>query len=149
MVTVRATFCFATETDPQDPSNYTRSGLEVVFRPHDQKIGEDGIHPNSSWFFQLKEYQTDTELRRDAHKWETTLHRERRMRGSSLNNPVFDIHYNAREAGGPTHAANKIRYSLIVTVSSPRTPDLYNRVVRAYRTQLQPLTPVIQIPIRT
>jgi hypothetical protein len=29
MVEITATFCFATATDPQDPLNYTRSGLEV------------------------------------------------------------------------------------------------------------------------
>ena len=34
MVTITATFCYATQTDPQDPLNYTRAGLEVVFRPH-------------------------------------------------------------------------------------------------------------------
>jgi hypothetical protein len=28
-VNIRATFCYATETDPQDPLNYTRAGLEV------------------------------------------------------------------------------------------------------------------------
>ena len=37
MVKIAATFCFATLTDPQDPLNYTRSGLEVRFRPHDKK----------------------------------------------------------------------------------------------------------------
>jgi len=35
MVTIRATFCYTTRTDPEDPGNYTRSGLVVVFRPHD------------------------------------------------------------------------------------------------------------------
>ena len=70
------------------------------------------------------------------------------MRGSSLKNPVFDIHYNAREGGGSTQTANRIRYALVVTVCSPRTPDLYDRVVRAFRTQLQPLMPTIEIPVR-
>jgi hypothetical protein len=31
MVSIAATFCFACETDPQDPSNYTRGGLDITF----------------------------------------------------------------------------------------------------------------------
>jgi len=147
-VTIRATFCFAAETDPEDPSNYTRAGLEVTFRPHDQKFDENGVYPKPSAFFRQQEYQTETELRRDAHKWETTLHRSRRMNGKGLLNPVFDIHYNAREGGGPTRAAGKIRYALIVTVSAPKITDLYDRVVRTYQNILIPLRPLIQIPVR-
>lgn len=52
MVTITATFCFASATDPQDPLNYTRSGLEVRFRPHDRKRKDPKqLHPNTSWFF--------------------------------------------------------------------------------------------------
>src|SRR5207302_1436302 len=93
LVTIRATFCYATRIDPQDPGNYTRSGLEVVFRPHDGKPNAGAEHPKSSAFFQLKEFSVEHELRRDAHKWETALHRERRMQASKLSNPVFDIHH--------------------------------------------------------
>ena len=32
-------------------------------------------------------------------KWETVLHNSKNMLGSTLKKPVFDIHYNAREAG--------------------------------------------------
>src|SRR5262249_18752605 len=32
-VRIRVTLCYASHTDPQDPGNYTRSGLDVVFRP--------------------------------------------------------------------------------------------------------------------
>ena len=71
------------------------------------------------------------------------------MRGSSLQNPVFDIHYNAREESGPTRSTNIIRYALVVTIQSHRTVDLYDRVVRRYRTHLRELQPTIQIPIRT
>jgi len=39
-VTITATFCYATETDPQDPLNYTRAGLEVSFRPDKDKFVE-------------------------------------------------------------------------------------------------------------
>lgn len=148
MVTMRATFCYGTQTDPDHPGAYTRSGLEIVFRPHDQKFAKDATHPKSAAFFQLKDFSTEDELRRDAHKWETVLHREKRMRGSSLRNPVFDVHYNARDAGGPSATTDQIPYALVITVRAPCVRDLYDRVVRRYQTQLQPLLPVIEIPVR-
>jgi hypothetical protein len=149
LVAIRATFCYATRTDPQDPGNYTRSGLDVVFRPHDGKPTDGLEHPKSSPFFQLKEFSVEQELRHDAHKWETTLHRERRLQSAGLRNPVFDIHYNAREGGARASTPPKIRYALVVSVTAPKTPDLYNMIVRRYATQLRPLQPILTIPIRT
>lgn len=148
LVTLRATFCYRTQTDPDHPGAYTRSGLDIVFRPHDQKFSPDAAHPKPVAFFQLKEFSTGDDIRRDAHKWETVLHRQKRMRGSGLHNPVFDVHYNAREAGGPSGTTDQIPYALVITVSAPAVRDLYDRVVRRYRTQLQPLLPVIEIPVR-
>lgn len=58
--------------------------------------------------------------------------RRKSMRGTSLKNPVFDIHYNAREAGGQSHGRRKIRYALIITVEAPKHVDLYNEILRAY-----------------
>jgi hypothetical protein len=149
LVTITATFCYATLTDPQNPGNYTRSGLDVVFRPHDEEPHAGAEHPTSSTFFRKSEFSVEQDLRRDAHKWETTLHRERRMRGNSLHNPVFDIHYTPRDGGGPSAAPPKIRYALVVSVSAPKTQDLYNKIVRRYRTLIRPLQPVLTIPIRT
>lgn len=151
-VTIKATLCYATPVDPAHPGNYTRAGMDVVFFPHDQQYAEDSPSPDklkSDPFFQLKEFSNEQELRHQAHKWETTLHREKKTkRASSLSNPFFTIHYNAREGSGPTRAAERIRYALVVSVSSPRTPDLYDRIVRRYATVIQPLTPLVQIPVR-
>jgi hypothetical protein len=148
LVTITATFCYATQTDPEDPGNYTRSGLDVVFRPHDGKPHSSAQHPTSSGFFRTQDFSVEQELRRNAHKWETTLHRSRRMRGDGLRNPVFDIHYTARDSGAPAAAPPKIRYALVVSVASPRTADLYNKIVRRYATLIRPLQPVLTIPIR-
>lgn len=148
MVQISATFCIASTTDPQDPSNYTKAGLDVVFRPHAKKFdNEDSINPKSESFFQLSDFSTETDLRRQAHKWETVMHATHRKRGSSLLSPVFDVHYNARESGAANQSADELKYALVVTVESPRTPDLYDRVVRTYATQLEPLTPVIEIQV--
>ncbi len=149
-VYITATFCYATQVDPEHPGNYTKSGLSVVFRPDKAKFSRDeAVHADSAAFFQpAKLYNTEQNLRTDAHKWETCLHRRVGKLAKSLNEPVLDIHYNARSEGRGDSSAEKIRYALIVTVEAPKVKDLYDRVVREYRTQLQPLTPVIDIPIQ-
>jgi len=151
MVDISATFCYATPTDPQDPLNYTRSGLEVRFRPHDQKRKDPNqVHADSGQFFQAKDvYVDESDLRADAHKWETTMHKMRSMRASGLRNPVFDVHYNARMGGRNAKGAEKIPYALVITVSSKKTRGLYNKIVQRYQTILEPLKPVVEIPIRT
>ena len=157
-VTIRATFCYATKTDAAFPGAYTRAGLAVTFRPHDQRMGtykdEKGVTrqstmPATAPFFQKSDFDPEKELRHDAHKWETTLHKEITKRGSGLRNPAFDVHYVAREEGGDGAPDDELDYALVVTVSSKRVQDLYNRVVTRYRTVLRPLVPAVQIPIRT
>ena len=153
-VAVTATFCYATETDPQDTVNYTRAGLEIKFRPNRTKRtkrnGRSPQHPDTMPFFQLKKlYNTEEQLRRDTHQWETSLKRIRSFMGSTLNDPVFDIHYNARKGGHPYVNAKPIPYALVVTVHAKNVPDLYDRISQRYRTQLEALKPVIQISIRT
>lgn len=147
---ITATFCFATQIDPEHPGSYTKSGLSVVFRPHRYKFArDDSLHPKSESFFRPGGlYANEHQLRRDAHKWETTLHRRKRKRLSSLKEPVFDIHYVARSKGGSTSSARKIRYALVLTINVPRADDLYNEVVRQYEARLAPLIPVIELPIQ-
>ena len=147
-IRLTATFCYASPTDPQDAAAYTRAGLEVVFRPNGEKIKDGKANADTKGFFDMKKYATEEERRSDMGKWETVLHGSRRMRGSSLNNPVFDIHYNAREAGGPAAGAEKIRYALIITIEAPKHADLYNDILRAYAKTLVPIQPQIALPIR-
>jgi hypothetical protein len=151
IVEIAATFCFATLTDPQDPLNYTRSGLEVRFRPHDKKRKKTNqLHADASYFFQSKDVSVEEiDLRADAHKWETTLHKCRTLRGSGLRNPVFDVHYNARVGGRNALSANKIPYALVITITSRKTKNLYDKILLRYPTILEPLKPVIEIPLRT
>lgn len=149
-ITIKATFCFTTETDPQDPLTYTKSGLEIIFRPN---IGirkkSSQLHPDTKSFFKFGGlYSTESELRKDAHKWETTLSTSRSFQSKTLHDPVFDVHYNARTSGGPAIAPRPIPYSLVLTVTAPKIPDLYNRLLRRYQTQLEALRPVVPIQIR-
>jgi hypothetical protein len=148
-ITLSATFCYASPTDPQDAACYTRAGLEITFRPNDTRIKAGKSHAASRSFFTAKPFATEEELRADSGKWETVLHASDTMRGSTLSNPVFDIHYNAREAGGKATGADKIRYALILTVEAPKHADLYNEILRAYATTLIPIRPQVTIPVRT
>jgi hypothetical protein len=91
----------------------------------------------------------ESSLRTDAHRWETTLHKSRSIRASGLRNPVFDVHYNAREGGRNAKSADKIPYALIITVESKSTRNLYNKILQRYPTILEALAPVVEIPIRT
>jgi hypothetical protein len=62
---------------------------------------------------------------------------------------VFDIHYNARLGGHDgTSTAPRLRYAMVITVESARTPDLYDRVLRTYATRLEALVPRVGVPLR-
>lgn len=147
-IKLKATFCYASPIDPQDASSYTRAGLDIVFRPNDSRIEKGKSNPVTKGFFDMKRYATEEERRSDIGKWETVLHAEKSMLGSSLNGPVFDIHYNAREAGAATTGADKIKYALVITVEAPKHEDLYNEILRSYQSILLPIQPQISLPIR-
>lgn len=147
-IRLKATFCYSSPTDPQDAISYTRAGLEVVFRPSDKRIKEGKANADTKGFFDMKKYATEAERRSDMGKWETVLHGNKSMLGSSLDNPVFDIHYNAREGGGPTTGAEKIRYALIISVEAPKHADLYNEILRSYAKTLVPIQPKVTLPVR-
>ena len=148
MVTIKATVCFATEVDSADPANYTRSGVEVKFRPSLDNHRPEKQYPETMSFFQARDCNVPGRLlRADAHRWETVLTKEKRIRGSSLKDPMFNFNYVARDEGGVAKKAPQIPYSLVVTITAPKMPDLYNRVFRRYRTTLEPIRPVLQVPV--
>ncbi len=146
---ISSTFTFATQTDPQDPLHYTRSGLEVVFRPHSGKRTKAGqVNADSGAFFRAGDmHQSEVELRRDAQKWETTLHAHRQFKQGQLQEPVFDVHYNARSRGGAATDPDKILYALVVSIRTPDVKDIYDKVLVRYRTKLETMRPIIGIPI--
>lgn len=155
-IKIKATLCYATAVDPHHPENYTRSGLEITFRPNKTKrtinkdTNRESLHAASKPFFGTlqKQFQTEEELRRDALKWENCMHSHKSMNGTSLNDPVFDIHYNARMEGHNDTRSQEIEYALVITVEAPKVKDLYDQVVRRYRNKLEQLIPIIEIPLR-
>jgi len=152
-IRITATFCYATEVDPQDPFNYTRAGLEITFRPNRDRFSRTEFgtskQPSPRAFFSSKGYAPEDELRRDAHKWETCLKATKNFYADTLKDPVFDVHYNARLGGAQTSQGKPISYALVVTVHATHIKDLYNKIAQRYRTQLEPLRPIIKLPIRT
>ena len=151
MVSIKATICYKTQTDPDHPGNYTRAGLEVTFRPNDSRFSrDDQAHPDSATFFGSSlPGATEHELRRDAWKWENCLHGVKRKRGNTLVNPCFDIHYIARLEGHNPVSPENLRYAMVISVHAEGVTDLYNQVVRRYAPQIEPLRPIIEVPIRT
>jgi hypothetical protein len=151
MVSLSATVVYKSQTDPHHPGNYTRAGLEVTFRPHGGRFSSDGqVHPDSKSFFGSSPSGAgEDERRRDALKWENCLYATKRIRGSSLLNPVFDIHYNSRIEGRNFASAPNLPYALVVSVQAKGIADLYDQVVRKYATQLEPLRPMHAVQLRT
>ena len=148
-VLITATLCYATEVDPNHPGNYTRAGLEAVFRPHDQKRKKPTQrHADTKSFFgKAQNGLIEDELRRDAWKWENCLHGSVAFQGRSLQNPIFDIHYNPRLEGRNFAPEEELAYALVVSVQAKKLSDLYDTIVRKYATQIEPLRPVVEIPI--
>lgn len=135
MVRIKATCCFSTSVDPQDTSMYTKAGIEISWRPKkDQK--------SESFFLQQKK-ATEAELRRDAAKWETVLHEEKRKKGSSLDSPSFQIHYMARDSGAPVSStkADTIKYAFIVTLEAPKHSSIFNDILDTYSEILSEIKP--------
>jgi len=147
LVTITATICIATKTDPEHPLTYTRSGLQIFFRKDRQDIAPGKTNPKPSPFFKTGTGMSESLIRSDAHQWETVRHESRRMRGRDLKNPCFDIHFNPREEGHDT-AGENIPYAMVVTVSAPKIKNLFDLIFNRYRFQLAELRPQLKLPIR-
>jgi len=150
-VTIKATFCYTCDTDPQDTGAYSKAGLEIVFRPHrgkttTNKKGEEIVNTRS--FFSIIDYSTEEERRKYSQKWETTLHASDRMLGSSLNDPSFEIHYVARDSAGAPRRPRKLKYALIISIESKKHLNLYADILQNYSSVLLPIQPRIEIPVQ-
>ncbi|MGY4829178.1 S8 family peptidase [Sphaerotilaceae bacterium SBD11-9] len=146
-VRLTATFCYASPVDVEDAASYTCAGLGITFRPHAEK--GTGKQAKTTPFFSKKTFRTEQEQRSDLGKWETVLHATRDMRGSSLKEATFDIHYNARDGGGPAGSGTElIQYALVLTVHAHRHASLYEDILAAHSV-LKAIQPLVQLPLRT
>ena len=149
-VEITATLCFTSDVDPADTFYYTKSGVDINFRPHSKKgIGANG-HPKKDDFFKEEnKFLNENELKKDGGKWETTLHAKKTKRGSSLFEPCFDIRYHERINGMTQNSQQSIPYALVVTIHSKKMPNLYNKIVSKYKNKLQQLKPQLRAEIKT
>lgn len=147
-VKITATLCYLSPTNPEDPTSYTRAGIDVTFRPDVTKNPKGKKHPETASFFRNSDYDSEADLRKGAYKWETVMHSEVTKRGSGLVQPCFDVHYIAREGGGKATAATPIPYAMVITVISARTNDLYERVVREYQGVLAEIQPINRVEVQ-
>jgi hypothetical protein len=144
---LKATFCYASPVDPQDAGAYTRAALEITFRRDEAKKSGEMKNAKSDPFFSSKAYATEEERRTGLNKWENVLHAEKSLLGSTLYNPVFDIHYIAREAGADTRRGEPLPYALILGIEASNHIDLFNEILQSYRV-LSPIQPQVSLPIR-
>lgn len=146
-VRFHATFCFASAVDTHSPDVYTRAGLEIVYRPDTTRFKNGAKTAASSPFFSPAAFATEGALRSDNGKWETVLKGSKNTTGESASNPVFDIHYVAREEGGSSKTKEPMRYALVITVEAPNHVDLHNEILDAYPNLLVAIEPEIDVEI--
>jgi hypothetical protein len=141
-VMIQATCCFATQIDTQDSSMYTKAGVEISWSP---KAGE-----KKESFFKQQKKATEAELRKDAAKWETTLHAELSKYGKSLDDPYFEIHYMARDCGAAIGGskAPSIKYAFVVTLIAQKHRTIFSDIITKYDGILTEIKPRVSIPAR-
>lgn len=147
MVAIRATFCFSTPVDTAAPDVYTRAGLEPVFRPDIHHYDDGANTPRSRTFFARPHYDGEDVQRAEFGKWEPVLRASHNMRGNTLRDPAFDIHYNAREVGGKSRTAEPLKYALVITLEARRHPQLHQSILDSYPGILVSLEPGITLEL--
>lgn len=143
-VELNATLCFFTDIDHKHPVSYSKAGIEIVFRPHNDKFsinketGEQSLEAKSRTLFNkaniLGNEQT---LRKDLFKWETCYKVNDSFLTSSIKYPTLDIKYLTRNEGRPLSQKEMkelkpLSYSLVITLSSNKKCNLYEEVVNEY-----------------
>ncbi|PUE67305.1 S8 family peptidase [Arcobacter lacus] len=149
-IDIAATFCFFTPVSAEHPTNYSTSGLEAVF----YKTNSNHKLKPVSEFFRVSNNYTDgthineTELRRNFHKWETTVKGELlNKQGASIIDPYFIIKHSTRESTGASSSKkSELSFSLVVTVTCHQMNNLYNLIESKY-TMLKPIQPKVQLQI--
>ena len=151
-VEISATFVFASPTEPEDAVSYAQVGAQIYFRPDtdcDPGVTEKGrpkLHATKPFFGGTRHFQTEQELRGDAHHWEAVKRHTGRFNASTLANPVFDIQHHARSHGGAGKRSASVPYALIVTVREKGNTNLYSDVLAAH-TSLQAMIPSVTVPL--
>src|SRR3546814_12801607 len=114
------TTLFRSQTDPEHAVNYTRAGLTIYLRP------KKSSKKTMSFFSASKMYTSELEARTDEQKWETTLKQEHRFNAETLDDPLFDITYGAREDGKSVDNSSlpPLPYEMVITLIAEKPPGV-------------------------
>jgi hypothetical protein len=155
-LTITATLVIAPEIDPAFSNSYTRGGIEVVFRPNDQKFkknkdGKYSKHPETTAFFNTKfmwgnNNRFDALMSEDALKWEPVKRASRRFLASTIKSPVFDIYHHQRAEASQHQNPQAVPYALVVSVAASAVTNYYDKIVREYAGILNPIRPILRVP---
>ena len=75
------------------------------------------------------------------------MHATHSFDGPDLKGATFDVHYNARDGGGPAPSGSElIKYALVLTVEANAHPALYEDILEAHG-KLKAIEPKISMPI--
>jgi hypothetical protein len=169
------TVAYTSAVDPTDAAEYTRSGLEIIFRPHHrrrafkdavtneplgafdterdvsqlQELGSKrGVVPSETPVAesQWRRAPRDEGALRQAGKWETLVQGRRTMSVEQLFRPRLDLNYLHRKAGVLVAQVPPLPVALLVTIRTPRGVPLYDLARRQYQV-LTPLAQHVPIPL--
>lgn len=176
LVQIEWTLCYTSAVDPTDTADYTRSGIEVYFRPHyrrrslfntktkkqilevvdfehdEAKIVEILRTQPAKWSDSPLADQgwqkRDEGSLRNAGKWETLSRGQRTFIAKDLFKPRIDLNHLARARGVLVNERiEPLPVALLVTVRVPGLNSLYD-VVRQQIPVLVPLEQLVQLPVR-
>ncbi|MDQ3605533.1 MAG: S8 family peptidase, partial [Gemmatimonadota bacterium] len=173
-ITLSWTLSYVSSIEPANASEYTRSGFEVVFRPHenlrsifeveskkqltvldivrDRTLLEEMLKTGTYSFNDVPPADSgwrklrSESAQRLSGKWETVSHGELRLAAGALLHPRLDLLYLARREGALVDAGvEPLQIALVVTIRAPEGIALYDRV----HSQFPVLTPIVHhVPIR-
>jgi hypothetical protein len=167
-VRFRWTLAYASPTDPTEAAEYTKAGLDVLFRPNayihtisadgrsrtvdtrDVDALQDALSEGAtlSAHARTEAGRGGPELqRREDGKWETIRRQSVGKLASSLYRPTLDVVYYAREGGVLITDAPSIAYTVLVTIEAADGVRLYDEV-RSEFPLLAPLRLRTTAPVR-
>jgi len=165
------TFCYMSEVCPAETADYTRSGFEVTFRPHERRRtlydenreavkdidtltdeafarnylathgGSVGPTPIAAQGWGRNKHELE---QRKAGKWETLSCGKVSLAAKDIYRPRLDLTYIARAGGVLVSEVPDLRTSLVVTIRAPQEVALYDLVREQFRV-LVPLEQHTQI----
>ncbi|HYO54363.1 S8 family peptidase [Archangium sp.] len=161
------TIAFASRVNPADATDYTLSGIEDTFRPHEmirsatkdkqsmeidlRQLDVAGLQSEGWSISQVPKAHSQRlksgyeSSRRAAGKWETILRGRVRLSAGELYLPRLDLKHISREDGILTREVAPLHMSMVATIRATPGVALYDLV----RQQFRILTPIVtHLPIR-